>query len=151
MLALGLTHSHGNIDLILTNSGVNVIEIGPRVGATCLPESTSIYTGMDVYKQIVKLALNEKPDCDIVASQANAALFITVNKGGILKGYKIPDEVQNASDVVRLTMYAKIGDKVSPFKVGRDRVGEVIVIADTWRQAEKRAEEIVKSIEFDIQ
>ena len=151
MIALGLTHSHGNIDLILTNSGIKVIEIGPRVGATCLPELTSIHTGMNVYEQIVKLALNEKPDCNIDDSRAAASLFITVNKEGILKGYKIPEEIKNAPDIFRLTIYAKAGDKVRPFKIGRDRIGEVIVIADTWRKAEKRAEEVVKSIEFEIQ
>jgi len=150
MLSLGLTHSHGNIDLILTDSGVKVIEIGPRVGATCLPESTSIYTGMDVYRQIVDLALGERPDCRIVASQPNAALFITVDRAGTMKGYEIPPEVERAPDVVRLTMYSRPGDPVSPFRVGRDRVGEVVVVAGTWQGAEKRAREIAKSVGFDI-
>ena len=148
--ALGITHSHANIDCILTSTGVKILEIAARVGATCLPESVSILTGMNVFKQVIELALGLEPDCNITMSQPNAALYIMSHRSGTLDGYFIPDWIRQHPDISRLTMYAKPGQKVRQFRSGPDRIGEVIVKGNSAQDAEKKAKQIADSIVLNM-
>ena len=148
--ALEITNSHANIDCILTGSGVKILEIGARVGATCLPESVGIFTGMNVFKQIIDLALGVEPDCRVTRSQPNAALYLMSPRRGTLDGYKIPDWVSKDPDVCRLTMYAKPGQEVRKFESGIDRIGEVLVMGNSAEEAEDRAKRIAEGIVFSI-
>ena len=71
-----------NVDLILDNNGdVFVIEIGARIGATCLPDLVKMSTGLDLYQIQVDLSLglltlgdNLKPN------QINSVRIISSNK-----------------------------------------------------------------------
>ena len=46
--AIGIQYGPTNVDCILDEANnVYVVEIGARIGATCLPELTSIYSGID--------------------------------------------------------------------------------------------------------
>ena len=146
MLALGIDSGHGNMDFIHTSDGIRVLEIGARVGATCLPESTSIYTGMKVYQQVIDLALGNEPNCEGTASQPNAALYVEAPATGVLREVAVPPWVQEDPDVYRLTMYAKPGDPVRTFTVSGDRIGEVIVRGPTAEDAMAKARKIAKAI-----
>ena len=48
--ALGIVDAVANIDLMLVDEEPYIIEIGARIGATCLPENIGYYLGCDVYE-----------------------------------------------------------------------------------------------------
>jgi len=150
MKSLGLRSAQANIDCILTSDGPRVVEVGARLGATCMPESGEILTGMNLYKQAIALALGLAPDCTTSTCQPNASHYLTAPKAGLLVSITVAQDLQECDAIHRLTIYAKPGDRVDVFRQAPDRLGEVIVRGRTSEEAEDRARETAESIELEI-
>jgi biotin carboxylase len=138
--ALGLRDCISNVDLILVNGEPTVIEISARMGATCLPENISIYTGMDMYEYLIRLSMGEYPAVTIKGKQANACLLLRSNKTGTVTSLDAPDTVLQHPDLIDFRWDISVGDKVHAFKVGPDRIGHIIVKADTAEESEQLVE-----------
>src|SRR5690606_9400813 len=56
VIALGIADGPANVDLILDKrtNRVKIIEIGARIGATCLPELVRYHTGIDWVAETIK-------------------------------------------------------------------------------------------------
>jgi len=148
--ALGICDCISNIDLILVDGKPYILEIGARMGATCLPETISVHTGMDVYKHLIRLALGEYPKIQKLEHQANASLLLKSHKSGTVTRVLIPDEVINHPQLVEQQLDIFLGDDVSAFKVGPDRIGHLIVTADTATEAECLVELLASQIILEV-
>lgn len=150
--AVGLLNGPANIDLIVTNKGeVHIIEIGARVGATCLPELTSIYTGISWEELVIKNALGIKHDIQSVKGRACAAYVLEAPQDGVLKAinhHYSPEEYSEYSPIVEITV--QVGEEVSILRKGTDRIGRVVIEADTVEEAERIALELKNKIEFVV-
>lgn len=149
--AIGLKNTVANVDLMICENDVYILEIGARMGATCLPENISIYNGVDIYEYLIGLAVGKplKIKTDSI-NQPNAALLIRSDKTGIVENIEIPHHVKSHPMLVDLKIDVVVGDHVSAFKVGPDRLGHVIVISETSSKAELLAQELVSSIEITV-
>lgn len=123
--AIGFNNCAINMDVLIKNEKVYVIEVGGRAGATCIPEIISIYCGFDYYEEIIKCALGEENNFKYNETTPCAAKLIVSDKQGIIKSIDI-DELKN-NNIVDLSLDYKVGDKVNKFKVGPDRIGQIIV------------------------
>ncbi|MDZ7717881.1 MAG: hypothetical protein U5K72_03550 [Balneolaceae bacterium] len=66
-----------NVDVMICDDKPYIIEIGARMGATCLPEIISIYNDFNAYEFIINLALGEPVSLNRpLKNQANAALLL---------------------------------------------------------------------------
>lgn len=149
--SIGLSNTVANVDLMISDSGVFILEIGARMGATCLPENISIFQGVDIYEYLIGLAIGKRITLDEkIIKQPNASLLICGNKTGIVDNIVIPSIVENHPSLIELKLDVEIGDRVNEFKVGPDRLGHVIVVSETKDIAEKLAEELVSKIEISI-
>lgn len=150
--ALGVTDGPTNIDLILDkNNDVKIIEIGARIGATCLPELVDYFTGIDYVKQAINACLGEPVDLTPNKRQPVVAFIIQSPKDGILKDYTIPDSVKLNPDVLEVEITAKIGDEVNILRKGTDRIGKIIVKADSVERANSLALEFLSKIKIEIE
>jgi biotin carboxylase len=149
--ALEIDNSLLNIDMILTSSGPRIIEIGARMGATCLPELTSIFSGIDVVDVAIEMALGNEPDLTgNEKRQPCAALLIRSQKTGILEIADLPKNLLDDSRLVSIRWDKKPGDKVNAFKTGPDRIGEIVVISDTSKEADKFCEELYGCLHIKV-
>jgi biotin carboxylase len=149
--ALGICDTIANVDLMLVNGEPVIIEIGARMGATCLPENISIYGGFDAYEYIINLALGMWPQLpERYPRQPNAALLFQSTETGILESINVPEEVLNHRKVHKITIDKKPGDRVERFEVGPHRIGDIVVTGDDAREAEKLARELADMIEIRI-
>lgn len=150
--AVGLLDGPANIDLIVTPEGlVHIIEIGARVGATCLPELTSIYTGISWETLVIQNALGQKHIRKNIKGRACAAYVLEAPKDGILMGINYHYDPINYSlytPIIEVT--ATVGEEVSILRKGTDRIGRVVVQADTVDEAENIALELKNKIEFIV-
>lgn len=144
--ALRLNNCAINADFILKDNKVYVLEIGGRAGATCLPELVSTFYGFDYYEQMVRAALHMSPDFQIHSSQPCACeLLITDTDGEITE---LEDGNERHADIIQVTFDYKVGDKVRKFRVGTDRVGQIIVKGNDLEEALKRLEEVKGKIKI---
>lgn len=150
--SLGISDTVANVDLMLVDGKPMVIEIGARMGATCLAECISLYGGFDAYTHNLEIALGENPTLPReMPHQANAALLLRADTTGTLTSIDIPDDVANHPDVSEIVIDNKPGDSVRAFTVGPDRVGHIVVTSGDADSAEALAEQLTARITINVE
>jgi len=134
--ALGIEDCVSNVDLMLVDGEPHIIEIGARIGATCLPENISIYAGQDVYEYLIQLALGTSPTFDTVDRQANASRLLTSDKAGRVVQLPDPTGFKDYGHVDDFQWDVDMGDHVERFRVGPDRIGHIIVKSGSAEESE---------------
>lgn len=150
--AIGLDNCAVNIDMILTeNNEVYMIELTGRAGATCLPEIVDSYYGVDYYSMIIEMAMGKDPKLIWNARRKycipSAARFITSKKSGRLMSVNIPPKSEN---IVFLKFYKEIGEYISAFNDGKDRIGEVLVKGNSLEYCFQELDNVIDNLEYVI-
>ncbi len=148
--ALGIDHSFVNADLILTPNGPMVLEIAARLGGTCLPELTSLFTGEDIVGAAIRLALGEKVRLGPGRRQPCAARLIDPPVSGILRRFEVPQGFESHPQVVAIRWDVGPGARVRAFSTGPDRIGEILTIGESWQKAEDLCEKVRREIVLEI-
>jgi len=148
--ALDIRDAVCNVDLMFADGEIHVLEIGARMGATCLPENVAAFTGIDVYGSLVQLALGEAPAVQATREQPNASLLLRSQTPGIVREVSVPHAVSEHQDVIELQIDVRRDDRVKAFQVGPDRIGHLVVRGDTAAQAEALAQELAGTIRVDV-
>ena len=139
--AVGLEESFVNLDVLLTADGAYVLEIGARGGATCIPELISAHTGVDYYRQMVLCALGQKPEfADAKPGPACVVRLLGSPRTGVLEAVKLPEA--RPQGLLDLQLDYGPGEEVHAFRVGPDRIGQMIAVADTLDAARALVEEV---------
>ncbi|RXZ78928.1 ATP-grasp domain-containing protein [Paenibacillaceae bacterium] len=142
--ALQLTDCAINADFMLRNNQIYVLEIGARAGATCLPELVSTYYGFNYYEQMIKAALGEQPAFTAAQMQACACELMTSPVGGQL--VRLENGNPPHSDIIDISFDYAIGDQISAFRVGTDRIGQIIVKGSSAEAALQALEDIKRNL-----
>lgn len=149
--ALRITDGPSNVDLIIDKKDkkVKIIEIGARIGATCLPELVKYYTGIDWVEATIKTALNEKPNLIPQTARPVAALILQAPHNGIFDSYALNINEEN-HNLAEFEVTAQKGESVSVLEKGTDRIGKVICFGPSVAEAEKNCIKVADSTVFKI-
>jgi biotin carboxylase len=139
-----------NVDLMFADGQIWVLEIGARMGATCLPENVAVFAGLDVYGHLIRLALGEAAPVTATCAQPNASLLLRSDSSGIVQEVFVPAALAGHPAVIELQVDVKPGDPVRAFQVGPDRIGHLVVTADSAAGAEALAQELACAIRVRI-
>ena len=151
--ALGVCDAVCNCDFIFCPTGVKVLEIGARLGATGIPEIIKEYYGVDLWETTISLAMGEgyQPGRTIGTKPfAVAARLIESPHSGKIMSQNIPAALVSDPNLLSLELDYSIGDCVRSFKVGPDRIGLVVVRGSDVDSAETFAEQAANSIQLNI-
>lgn len=150
--ALGIISGPANVDLILDQQTelVKIIEIGARMGATCLPELVQYNTGIDWVAESVKSALGLEPDLTITKNQPVAAMIVQSPKDGTYRDYRLNCKPEDYN-VIEYEVTPNKGEKVNKLRNGTDRIGKVIAYGTDALDAEKNAKEFLDQILIEIE
>lgn len=149
--ALGIQTGPSNIDLIIDDKGqARIIEIGARIGATCLPELVFYHTGIDWVKQAIRAALGEAPELNKYKEQACAAFILEAPEDGFFHGFHLPPTMKNHPDVLEWEVTARVGQSVFRLRKGTDRIGKVVTRGNTPEDAIDLAQQFRTALTFDI-
>lgn len=151
--ALGLNNCAVNVDMILRNNEVYLIELTGRVGANCLPELVEINYGIEYYKMIALMAVNEDPlsyweKRSAIHEAGLARMIIETEKSGVLK--EIKDNNTMDEDIVDITFFKNENDEIRKFENSNDCIGQIIVKGENIQKCEEKIKEIIKNIELII-
>lgn len=140
-----------NIDFIFSNNKVYIIELACRSGGTCLPEIVSAYYNRNYYEDIVNLALGKKTfNFKEYLKYPIIAHLITSESEGVIQSFELPSiDIEH-----KISLDYKVGDFVNKFKVGSDRIGEVILTGNKYYNSYEKLNEylsgIMKNIKINI-
>ena len=149
--ALGIRDTVSNVDLMLVDEKPMILEIGARMGATCLPENVSTYAGFDVYEYVIRTAMGENPEINVVSQHPNAGLLLRSKSTGTVVRLEVPGDLTGHPDIVRFHLDVKCGDHVNEFTVGPDRIGDIVVKASSAREAEELAADLASQVVIEVQ
>lgn len=149
--ALHIDNSAVNIDFMLVDGKPYVLEVGARCGATGLAELVSLNYGIDYYEVIIRAALGNL-DMNLLTNlssmQAATVLLITSDTSGILKSY---NQHISHPQLIDYALDYSIGDHVNKFRIGPDRIGQVIAIGDSAENSLKFAQNVIQQINIVIE
>lgn len=148
ILALKLNNCAINADFILKDGKVFVLEIGGRAGATCLPELVSTFYGIDYYEQMIRAALHMNPSFSIGSLQPCACELLISNNEGEITG--LVNGNASHKDIIQISFDYNIGDKINKFRVGTDRIGQIIVKGDRLEEVMNRLNEVKGNINVQL-
>ena len=149
--ALGVDNTAVNIDFILADGKPYVLEIGARCGATGLAELVSLYYGLDYYGIMLKAALGTLDTAsfnNLKVQRAACVLLITSEIAGVLMNYNPVIKHQN---LYSYSLDYHIGECVPQFKIGPDRMGQVIATGLSGKEALLSAKEIISELNLEIE
>ena len=137
--ALGINQTVANVDLLQTPEGTKILEIGSRIGATCIPELCESLTGVNFYEVVVDLALGKiMSDPFPRKSGAWAAILIRSRKHGNINPMpQIPEELCNEFGITSVQMDYEFGGGVHEFSTGDHRIGHLLSSSDSVEGAEE--------------
>jgi biotin carboxylase len=148
MQALKLDQCAVNADFILRGNEVYVLEIGARAGATCLPELVSTYYGMNYYKHMILNAIGESPNFISDIRQPCACELMISDKGGTI--VEMDYRGDQDPDVLDVSFDFRPGDMISAFRVGTDRIGQIIVKGDSLEALVHKLEKVKSNLHVAV-
>lgn len=146
--ALQLDNCAINADFIWRDNEIYVLEIGARAGATCLPELVSTYYGFNYYEQLIRAAVGETPNFSAVQFHPCACELLLSNNSGLIA--TIENHNQENPDVLDISFDYQPGDAICKFKIGTDRIGQIIVKGKSAEEALYTLEELKKNIRIEL-
>lgn len=146
--ALQLKGCFFNTDVMISNGKAYIIEMCGRTGATCIPEILSAFCGYNYYEKMLLNALGMPVNMDFTQKCACAAGYITSKRDGKVKELPILSDKERRD--ATYTFDVSVGDDVRKFRLGSDRIGEVICTAESLDKAEAKFEQIQKILSDGI-
>ncbi len=149
VFALGLDNCAINCDLILTDRGAYVVELTGRAGANGLPELTGIHYNLSYHEMILRLALGEdvRPFFSALRRPAALSHILKAGHSGILCGIEAPKE---AEGLVELSFNVKEGDRIRAYTNCADRIGQILITAETPKDCLAKLDQILTGIHYEI-
>lgn len=148
--ALGLTEGVMHVEFAMTPNGPVLFELGLRCGGGSPDPLMPYFCGVHEFQEALRLALGQRPkNLKPLFTKAAVLRFIYASPGRIesISGF---DEARALHGVLDLSFFAKEGDIVNEVRTSRDRLGMMIVGAETRLQAEEISEKVLQTVKIKI-
>ena len=144
--ALGIDNGPSHTEIIVTNEGPKIVEVGARLGGDNITTMlTPLSTGVDMVECCINIALGEKPNLNKTISMASAIKYIAFNHG-VIQSISGLDNARSLEGIKQVSIVHKPGDSIDGIKNSADRVGFVISQADTVTRAFELCDEALSKI-----
>ncbi len=150
VLAVGIQNGPAHVEIMLTENGPKMVELGARMGGDCITTHlVPLSTGIDMVKATIQIALGETLDIEAKFEKGSAIRFLDAPCGEIvgITGAEIAEKVSGVTNVI---FTKHIGDISGSIDSSTDRIGHVIAQAQNAQEAIAVAETAVQRIGIQI-
>jgi glutathione synthase/RimK-type ligase-like ATP-grasp enzyme len=147
--ALGLTHTSTHVELILTEDGWKIIELGPRIGNF----RDSMYRqafGIEHALNDLRIRLGHKPNISSTAREYCVAYRIYPSKEGTLRGIRGLDYLQRHPALYSIRFIVEPGSQARFAKNGGHALVEFVLSSKDKKQFDDVVDFVEKNIESEI-
>ena len=149
--ALKIKNAICNADVMLTDEGVKILEVGARIGSVSSPEVIKLYYGVNLYDVALDLALNNIPHVQKECLKPAAYHIISSPESGLLRHQSFPCELLEDPNIISIDFDYPLNTPVRKFKTGPDRIGNIVVTGETSIAAENFAAQVLRSIRIEVE
>ncbi|MBP3554300.1 MAG: ATP-grasp domain-containing protein [Clostridia bacterium] len=149
--AVGITNGPSHTEIIVTEEGPKIVELGARLGGDCITTHlVPLSTGVDMVKSCILIALGEKPDIEKKFNKGSAIRYFAQKAGTICKIDGVEDA--EAIDGVRqISFVEKVGAQITEIDSSAARLGFIIAQSDNAEAAVHVCEAAMKKITIEIE
>lgn len=134
--AIGLKNGPAHTEIIVTEEGPKVVEIGARLGGDFITSHlVKNGTSIDLIKQHILQSLGELKSLENKIEYYGAAIRYFQVTPGIVQNIEIPEEITKNNNVLELEFNYNVGDRVRKVKSSSDRFGYIICKGKTVEKA----------------
>ena len=149
--AVGINCGPAHVEMILTEDGPKMVELGARMGGDCITTHlVPLSTGIDMVEATIDVACGKKPDIEHKFSKGSAIRFFRTS-AGLLKSVEGIEEAEQIPGVREITIVKKIGTMITDIGSSVDRIGFVVAQADSAEEAVRVCEKAVGTIKITIE
>lgn len=135
VLAVGIKNGPAHVEIILTDNGPKMVELGARMGGDCITTHlVPLSTGIDMIEATIRIACGEKTDIENKINKGSAIRYFDVSNG-VITSIEGVEEAENIDGVRQISFVKNIGDTVGDIGSSTDRVGFVIAQGNTPEEA----------------
>ncbi len=147
--AIGLTDGPAHVEIMLTNEGPKMIELGARMGGDCITTHlVPLSTGIDMIKATIDISLGEEPDLRQKFTKGSAIRFLSPQTG-VVESIRGIEEAKTSLGVKEVEIPIHIGSNISEINSSLDRSGYVITQSTDASKAIIECEEAINKIHIE--
>ncbi|ONI77931.1 hypothetical protein ALI144C_31520 [Actinosynnema sp. ALI-1.44] len=146
--ALGVKNTALHVELVVTATGPELIEVNARVAGHVVSEQMSLALGRSVTLDLLALATDRPvmPPSEPVSTLALRHFWSS--RAGTVQSIDLPEAVP--AEVVRCDVIARPGDQVRPLRHNFDRIGYVLTEAFSAEAAIGAAAEVASRVLVEL-
>lgn len=138
--AVGIQDGPAHVEIILTENGPKMVELGARMGGDCITTHlVPLSTGVDMIEATLRIACGERPDIEPKFQKGSAIRYFDP-PAGVITDISGVERAEKIEGVRQISFVKNVGDTVGDIGSSTDRVGFVIAQADTAEEAVKACE-----------
>ncbi len=144
VLSVGIQNGPAHVEIMLTEQGPKMVELGARMGGDCITTHlVPLSTGIDMVKATIQIALGEKPDLVPKFAKGSAIRFLDA-PSGIIAAIDGVEEARAMENIAEVALTKKAGSRCGSISSSTDRVGYVIAQAENAGEAVRFCEKARK-------
>lgn len=149
--AIGINKGPAHVEMKVTSQyGPKMIELGARMGGDNITTHlVPLSTGIDMVECTIKIALGETVDVTPTLNCGSAIRYFEAPFGQI-ESIEGVEEALKIEGVKQISLTKNIGEKSTPIHCSNDRIGFVIVQAETTEKAVELCEEVMRIVKIEI-
>lgn len=149
--AVGISNGPAHVEIMLTENGPKMIELGARMGGDCITTHlVPLSTGIDMVKATIKIALGEKPDIKPIMEKGSAIRYFSA-KSGILREIANISQAKCIKGIQEITFVKQLGELIEEIGSSIDRIGFVIAQAESAEVAIDICSQAIKTIDIKVE
>lgn len=146
--AIGITNGPSHTEIIVTDEGPKIVELGARLGGDCITTHlVPLSTGVNMVECCIKIALGEKPDI-VPKYEKGAAIRYFSQHAGRITGIDGVQEANKVSGIVQIRVVHGVGETVTEVIDSASRIGFVIAQDETAVCAVQDCEQALQKIKI---
>ena len=148
---LGICNSAAHTEIIVTDKGPRIVEIGARMGGDHIATHlVPLSTGIDMVKSCIEIALGETPNIEQVFHKGSAIGYLMSPVGRISRIEGV-QQAKGMSGVKCVYINKTIGEYSTTVRNSADRTGYIIAQAENVSDAIKVCEEALRNISVSVE
>lgn len=138
--AIGITNGPSHTEIIVTNDGPKIVELGARLGGDCITTHlVPLSTGVNMVECCIKIALGETPDIKAKYNKGSAIRYFHQHAGVVteIEGISIAEAILGVQQV---SIVHGVGETITEIDSSTARMGFVIAQGNDADDAERICE-----------
>jgi biotin carboxylase len=149
--AIGITFGPSHTEIIVTDEGPKVVELGARLGGDCITTHlVPLSTGIDMVECCIRVALGEQPNIAPKHQKGSAIRYFSQTPGTI-RAIEGEDDAKAVNGVRQIEFVHSIGDTITAVTDSASRMGFVIAQGDSADTAVTICEKALDKIHIAIE